>query len=254
MPSLDPTSLPGLVGYWVAGDSDDANNLNVDNTNKSKPVITDAFDQSGNGRHLRNHRGVYQPCYRQGLTLEADKGGPWTTTRSFISADKWSSSQAYANALYLSDEDAFSLAGEFTFFDVLINSRTDGLRQLWSGNSGASVIEWVQGSNGSLYVQWPGISRTRVCNTLPRGPMTLELSRSSAGVISVVVNGTDATIAGLSAMPGLVRVDTMGWNRVNSGSHFDDYRMEAAITNVDTTAANRATVRAFWKARWSHYA
>lgn len=241
-------TIPGIAGYWQAGDS--GQHVHTKRLG-GYDWIERIDDSSGRLRHLTNTTGKDEPGYRTGLTLSASEGGPYTTTRTMISIHKFADNkQVYANVLTL--PAPLTLNKEFTLFVVAANSRSNALRDIWCSQGSGGISEglrWDQGSNGALWLTIAGL-RKKVCSTLPMGPLIIEVTRGPADAISVIVNGKNRTVSGLPAMPGNLVLTTWGHDLIGGHSHFDDFAFETAIVSWPLSDTNRLAARSFWAGRW----
>ena len=244
-----PADLAGAEGWYRSGPHGEF--VTTDRGPRG-PIIVRKKDLTGHGNHLANLTGKDEPGYQVGLSIDASKGGPWSTPHPLMGIDRYGynsdGDQHYANVMYLQQPIPFE--GEFFFWHALLNTRGDGYRVYWGATT--DIVGIAQGDNADVKLTIAGTQQT-IATTMPRGPVLLEIARDASNVITCVANGVDITAGGLSAMPGTVWLDGFGWDGTG-GDAMDDYDLEKGFCrDAVPSGSERTNLRSWINDFWALY-
>ncbi len=242
----DPREILGneLWAWGWAGENSE-NVTIIQGTNG--PLIRWMTDRSGRGNHFTNLGQPRRPAYQLGLTLdETVKGGAYHTDLPLIGLDQYADgSQVFGNVFY--QESGLDAGADFYLAAVCMNTRTDGIRELF-GTDSQNYVRLNQATDTlTIVIEGQGYPLS-LPGSCPHGILLLEIWRDANGSLTCLGNGDDITTPGLQAT-GVFAVSGLGHDG-DGNSHWDDYSMEYVFCDALPPADERDALREYLRAKW----
>lgn len=226
--------------FWAGSNGQYAT---IENGDFGKPIVTYLEDLSGNGHHYHNTQGGVQsqPGYQVGVSASGYSTSlPAVGLSSYADGTNiWTQSLLqYGN---------FSASGEFYLAFAGMNTRTAGRRWLW-GTDSSHNVKLEQTDNRVEFTLGGSAQNISARDSLPSGPILLEVWRDSSNFLHVSANGTEIT-AGSPTASGTFAMTGVG-GPLNHESAWDDYAFEYIACDGLPTSAQRGEVRTYLNNKW----
>jgi hypothetical protein len=230
-----------LWSWAWAGESGE-NVTTVGGTDKQR--IIEMLDLSGNGHHYFNDSGSQQPAFQVGLSVHG-----FTTSLPIVAADRFADgTQVYMQWM---DQVATMLAdGGFYLAFAGMNTRDAGHRHLW-GRAWDNLVRVDQGRNRTNIIINGTEHILAESESLPKGPILLEIWRDGNNVLHAWVNGQDISLPGVTSSE-MFSMNGIGWSGDGTGG-WDDYAFEYIACDDIPSSQQRDEVREYLRAKWRLY-